>query len=372
MQDVQLVRRSGSLVDRTKVKNPNVKVNWQATPKDLVSFLYFDGFKIKDNRSPGTSGITFDAPTATFHQDNAYTGTPLHGLWKLADDRVVTSNMFVSAKYAYYNTGFLLTPEGGMDLSSGRDLVGARSYGSTVQSSNIRPQMTVNVDANSFATAFGAAHDVKYGFGFRRVNATTTTLWPGNGILALAQTPTVAFAQLFREGSGTNQTRYLDFYAGDTISKGRATIDVGVRYDHQGGRALAGTTAANRAFPTLVPGLVFAGYDSPFVWNNVSPRGGISYALDEARKTVAHASYARFAGQLESGTVGFMTPSSSAGVAVYRWNDLNGDHLASADEVLTSQFVAAANGFNPSNPTAVTSSHRIDPSLDAPITQTLV
>ena len=75
-QDVRLVRRSGNLVDRTQVKNPNLKVNWQATPKDMVSFLYFDGFKIKDNRSPGTSGITFDAPTATFHQDNAYTEQP--------------------------------------------------------------------------------------------------------------------------------------------------------------------------------------------------------------------------------------------------------------------------------------------------------
>ena len=88
-QDVRLVRRTGTLVDRTQLKNPNVKLNWQATPKDMVSFLYFDGFKIKDNRSPGTSGITFDAPTATFHQDNAYTDNPLHGLFKIADDRVV-------------------------------------------------------------------------------------------------------------------------------------------------------------------------------------------------------------------------------------------------------------------------------------------
>ena len=71
-QDVRLVRRAGALVDKTELKDPNVKLNWQATSKDLVSFLYFDGFKIKRFRSPGTAGITFDAPTATFHQDNAY------------------------------------------------------------------------------------------------------------------------------------------------------------------------------------------------------------------------------------------------------------------------------------------------------------
>ena len=76
IQDMSLVRRAGTLVDRTQLKNPNVKVNWQASGKDMVSFLYFDGFKIKDNRSPGTPGITLDAPTATFHQDNAYTDNP--------------------------------------------------------------------------------------------------------------------------------------------------------------------------------------------------------------------------------------------------------------------------------------------------------
>src|SRR3954464_6536538 len=334
-QDVRLVRRTGALVDRTQVKNPNVKVNWQATKKDMLSVLYFDGFKIKDNRSPGTSGITSDAPTATFHQDNAYTSNPLHGLFKLADDRVVRPNMFLTAKYAYYNTGFVLTPEGGMGLASGRDLTTARSYGSTVQSSNVRPQMTVNVDLNSFLNGIGASHDVKYGAGWRRVNATTGTLWPGNGILGVVQTPTTVIAQVFREGSGTNRTQYVNAYVADTISKGRATIDLGVRYDHQGGQALPSVTAANPAFPALVPGLNFAGYDAPFTWNNISPRAGLTWALDESRKTVARASYARFAGQLDSASVGMMNPSSSAGVAVYRWSDVNGDHLPSADEVLT-------------------------------------
>src|SRR3954469_10344544 len=113
LQDVQLVRRAGALVDETKLKNPDVKLNWQATKKDMINFLYFDGFKIKDGRSPGVTGILFDAPTATYHQDNAYTDSPFHGLWKIADDRVIGSNMFLSAKYAFFNTGFILDPVGG-------------------------------------------------------------------------------------------------------------------------------------------------------------------------------------------------------------------------------------------------------------------
>jgi hypothetical protein len=104
----------------------------------------------------------------------------------------------------------------------------------------------------------------------------------------------------------------------------------------------------------------------------VSPRAGFTYALDQARKTVARASYSRFAGQLDSASVGYMNPSSSAGVAVYRWLDVNSDHLAQADEVQLNQFVAAANGFNPANPTAVTSANRINPDLRAPVTQSVV
>ncbi len=151
VQDVQLVRRTGSLVDRTQLKNPNVKVNWQASKKDMVSFLYFNGSKIKDNRSPGTAGITIDAPTATFHQDNAYTDFPLHGLWKLADDRVVSlehvplGEVRVLQHRLHADARRRHEPELGP-----RPLRRARSYGSTVQSQNIRPQMSVNLDLNSF------------------------------------------------------------------------------------------------------------------------------------------------------------------------------------------------------------------------------
>ena len=91
--------------------------------------------------------------------------------------------------------------------------------------------MSANFDLNSFLTRGSASHDLKYGFQWRRVNATTGTLWPGNGILALQNSPTALFAELFRQGRGTNRASYLDFYAGDTISLNRMTFDLGVRYD---------------------------------------------------------------------------------------------------------------------------------------------
>ncbi|MFN8061053.1 MAG: TonB-dependent receptor [Vicinamibacterales bacterium] len=372
IQDVRLVRRAGALVDRTQLKNPNLKLNYQATKKDMVSFLYFDGFKIKEGRSPGTTGILFDAPSATYHQDNAYTDNPLHGLWKIADDRVMNANLFLSAKYAYYNTGFVLDPIGGLDQQAGRSFTTAQSFGSINQSLNVRPQQTANVDLNSFVGGFGGDHDLKYGFGYRTVDAVAGTLWPGNMILGIENSPTDFRAQVFRQGSGGNRANYLDVYVGDTIQRDRVTVDIGLRYDQQWGKALPSDTKANAAFPTVVPGLSFAGYDTPFTWKNLSPRAGITYALDAARKTVARASYSRYAGQLNTGTVGFLNPSSTAGSATYRWNDLNGDHFAQANEVLLDQFITSGGGFNPANPSAVTSANVLDPNLKAPITQSIV
>jgi hypothetical protein len=371
LQDIRLVRRAGALIDRTRLESSMIKLNWQAGRRDMVNFVFFNGSKIKDYRSPGL--VQFDAPTATFHQDNAYSGFPLHGLWKIGDDRVIGSSLFLSGKYAYYNTGNALTPMGGMDMQAGRSAVASRSYGSFQRSVSARPQHTVNADLNWFGRMFGVSHAAKYGAGYRKVDIYTEAMWPGNGILAIEQSATDLRAQVFRQGNGGNRVKYLDLYAGDSIALNRMTIDFGLRYDRQWGAALPSETLGNAAFPQLVPGLQFAGYDAPFTWNDVSPRAGINVALDASRRTMARASYSRQPSQLASTAVGYVNPSSNAGSITFRWVDTNQDHFAQADEVnLAQQVGSPGGGFNPANPTAVTSTNQIDPDLAAPATQSFV
>src|SRR5206468_1112410 len=218
-----------------------------------------------------------------------------------------------------------------------RNFTTAQSFGSVNQSLNVRPQQVVNVDVNSFLNGFGGSHEVKYGAGYRTTDAISGTLWPGNMILAIENSPTDLRAQVFRQGLGGNRANYLDFYVGDTVTHSRATIDVGVRFDRQWGKALPSTTLSNKAFPNAVPGFTFNGYDTPFTWNNVSPRAGITYAVDEARKTILRASLAIYAGQLNTGTAGFMNPPSTAATATYLWFDTNSDHPAQADEELLAE-----------------------------------
>jgi hypothetical protein len=368
-QDVRLFRRSTGAVDSTTLRNPFVKANWQATPRDLVNVLYYNGYKIKHNRPPGV--VAIERPEATFHQDNFYSDFPVHGLVKIGDDRVIGSHMFLSAKYAYFNTGVGLTPEGGMDAQAGRNIVTQTAYGSFQRQISARPQHTATADLHSFVSRWGASHDVKYGGGFRKVDAFTENQWPGNGILAITQTPTDLRAMVYREGNGGNRAKYFDLYAGDMISSGRFTIDFGVRYDRQWGAALPSSSAANPAYPALVPGITFAGYEAPFTWNTWSPRAGVNYAIDQERKTIARVSFSRFAGQLSTGTIGFANTAANLGGILYRWADLDGDGYAQAAEVNTAIQLATSN-INAANPTSAVSPNRIDPNLEAPRTSSVI
>jgi hypothetical protein len=371
-QDIRLVRRAGNLIDRTVLKTMNAKGNWQATSKDMINVLWFLGAKEKYGRGIGRSGIA-DVSSSTWDQGGAYIPDRPQGLLKIEDNHVFTSSLFVSARYGYYNTGFGLVPKGGLDMNAGESQLLGQSFGSYQQSLNIRPQHTANVDANYFKEAFGAAHDVKFGGGFRRVTSTLGTLWPGNMIRAFEDSETLKYGRVYREGLGTDRVEYLSFYVGDTISRGRMTLDVGARYDRQWGKALPSATQANPAFPELMPGIVFSGYDTPFTWNDVSPRVGMTYALDDSRKTLLRASFSRYSGQLDTTVVGYSNLSANVGFIDYPWEDSNGDHLAQANEIRTDlPYITFGGGFDPANPTSVESVDIVDPELKAPHTMSFV
>jgi hypothetical protein len=366
-QDIRLYRQAARGTDRTVLKTYNAKINWQATSKDMVNFLFFNGDKIKEGRAPGNA--LFEPTSARFNQGNFYTDNPLHGLWKIEDNRVFSNSLFVTGKYAYYNTGFTLNSIGSFSEQMGISPLRGQTFGSTNGNFFTRPQHTVNVDGNAFRTFGGKSHDFKFGMGWRRTDIYAQTLYPGNGVVAYENSITDFRARIYREGAGTDRAQYLNFYLGDSMNLGRVTLDLGVRYDRQWGESLPAKNLSNTAFATVVPGIDFPGYEAPFHWSDISPRVGLTYALDEGGKSIVRASFSRNAGQLTAVNtfVGYANPSSSAGWVEYPWNDLNGDHLAQTNEVLVNQpLLSSGGGFNTANPTAVTSANKIDPDFKAP------
>jgi hypothetical protein len=365
-QDIRLFRNATNALDETLLKTHNMKGNWQITDKDMFSVLWFLGSKQKFGRQTGRAQV--ESRNATWNQDNFFPDSRPHGLLKFEDNHIFNPNLYANFKYAYYGTGFTLFPVGGLDGQAGISSRLGQTFGTTNAFNFLRPQTTVTGDANYFKEGWGGSHEFKFGAGYRRAEGSSQTLWPGDMVVALDNSVTDQRARLYREGAGGNIAEYYHFYVGDTYTRERFTLNLAVRYDRQGGFAKASSTQSNKAFPNLVPGIKFDGYDAPFTWNNLSPRVGFTYALDAQHKTLLRASFTRYAGQLSTGIIGYSNPSASVGFADYRWVDLNGDNLAQPNEVRTDQGVISfGGGFNPADPSGVSSADRIDPDLKAPV-----
>ena len=131
--------------------------------------------------------------------------------------------------------------------------------------------------------------------------------WSGSEVVAHINPGNDNFALAYRARVVNFVGENYDAFIGDTISKGRFTVNAGLRWDRQKAANDASTAPANTLFPDLLPSLSFDGTAPTIDWNDISPRVGVTYALDERRKTVLRASYARYAGQLNP----FETTSAS-------------------------------------------------------------
>ena len=81
-------------------------------------------------------------------------------------------------------------------------------------------------------------------------------------------------------------------YLSDTFAKDRLTVNLGLRYDHQTSGNLPTSATGHPLIPNSLPSLDFDGGGTGASWDNISPRIGFTYALNESRKTVLRANYA--------------------------------------------------------------------------------
>jgi hypothetical protein len=170
---------------------------------------------------------------------------------------------------------------------------------------------------------------------------------------------------VYRDQNVFYSGKYMNFYIGDVLTKNRFTMNVGVRFDKQTARNDASSVAANSSYPNLLPSLDYSGNTEDIIdWQDWSPRLGLSYALDDARKTVLRASYASYASQLSFGNVSFENPVAASYLA-YGWNDTNGDRKVQGGEINFGDLQYYSN-VNPANPGAVgTTSNKVDRDYEA-------
>jgi hypothetical protein len=96
--------------------------------------------------------------------------------------------------------------------------------------------------------------------------------------------------------------------------------------------------------PNLLPALTGQAANDVVVLNSVTPRIGLTYALDDSRRTLARASYSMFASQLPSNQATVLGTIQYSTIYFYG-TDTNGDRQVQASE-LTGNLTTGAGGFN--------------------------
>jgi hypothetical protein len=352
------IRNLRQVPDRTVLKNYLGKLNWQATGNDMVSLFWFNGAKIKLGRAGSAANFGLPNTEGTFwDQGNFYPGQP-HGFTKAEWNHTFGPSFFLSAKGSYYSTGFTLKAQGDDSVPFIIDNLAGVARGTANTRSFSRPMYTGNLDGNYFFAGLGGGHELKFGGSWRRTDATSTDVYPAGGLQLILNVSSNR-ARFYRQVATGKRTDYATAYLADTFTRGRLSLNLGLRFDRQTGGNLPSSVPAQSLIPNDLPGLDYPGGGTGVSWNDLSPRAGFSYALDEGRKTVVRASYARYAGQLSIVDTGWDNPLGTTYLE-HEWVDANRD----------GQFQMSERGrqtrvfnFDPDNPNAVSSVNQIDPNF---------
>jgi hypothetical protein len=360
--DIRVLRLTQT-EDRTLLENYTAKLNWQASSKDMISLFWFQGEKGKFGRA---SVSLQEEDSHLWDQGGAYKEGFPRGFSKLEWDRVFGPSFILNTKLSYYNNGFGLHPRSGLDTREYQDFVNQVAYGSNYDISYLRPQWTGSMDARYFK----GSHELRFGGAFRRTGHESIRTQPADRVQIRFYSDGNQ-ARFFRDGVVATRTNHLSFYAGDTWTRDRLTINAALRFDRQTAFSLPTSALANPAIPDLMPSLDYPGSDGNVVeWNNLTPRLGVTFALDEARKTVLRASFARYAGTLPTASAGWTNPVATSYMQ-YPWTDFNGDGDMQIGEVDFAATPTTGN-FDPENPTAAESPNQVDPDYSANIDNEIV
>jgi len=268
--------------DKTVFKNYALKTDGVINQAIRGNFTFYENNKIKNGRSAG--------PIRPAETSWDQTGPTKY--YKGEGNFVIGSKMFATAKYAHLEGGFQLAPEGGLNKDYYID-DGGVAHNTFYQYQSIRPQDYVSGDASYFA----GKHELKFGGAWRSTPVTTEQIWPASHLIASWDGYPDMFVQVARDYQAATAAKYMNGFVTDTISLDRLTIIGGLRFDHQESSLGASNVPGVAGIPVLPP-LSAPAVQGVYKWNNVTPRVGVTFAVDEARKTVVRASYAMFASQL--------------------------------------------------------------------------
>jgi len=393
--------------DRTLLQTTNLKAEVQLFHGNKATI--FNNFAKKERNARGADDLH---PIETTTPQGAVPSSYGKYLWntgpnptfKFGDQWVVSDRLLVDLQYAHIGNNFTLgfqTP----DLSNVEPslIVSTGLNGrSTTASVFIRPVNSLTFNSNYFLPGkLGGDHAFRFGGYWRDSNTTSithtggfaTVRFPTSTAQDCSLAATGCQVDIARDGYTVYDLKNYSAYVQDTITHGRLTMQLGIRYDYNkdiagaadiianplatcvAGSAVPCTSPAASVSPTgsWLPGLSFPGADPNVAFNNFSPRLGLTYDLAGTGKTLARANYARYYGQVGNGGVaGTINPVGQTTLR-YPWIDTNHNGVADVGEIsLSANPASASTNWSASNPALTVSANTVDPGLKNDTTDEII
>jgi len=383
--------------DTTVLNNYNAKLSAQVFKNNQASMFFNAAEKVRNARDGSDL-----RPLETTYRQLGVTRTDLGSNWwktgmpksyKWTDRQIFSDRFMVEGSYSHVGNNFTLTFHE-EDLRSVQPLnelstgAYARSYQEAVY---VRPTDSVDVTANYFLpNTFGGDHALKFGFKYRDDIAHTESMWGGDAVARVRNGAPVE-ANLYRRGLTEYGLENRSFFIQDTVTRGKFVFNLGLRYDYQTDHANAANVSASPFFgkatyagvyngvtyPGAVfnqlPELAFKGAEAGVSLKNLSPRIGVTYDFGGDGRNVVKLNYSRYVSQLGTGSLSSTYNTVAATFVRYPWVDVNGDRFIQANEVvLTSAPLSWTAGYDYNNPTATSTSGKVDDGLSMDTTDEFI
>jgi hypothetical protein len=384
--------------DRTLLQTTNLKAEVQLFKGNKITL--FNNFAKKERNARGASDLN---PIETTTPQSAVPESYGKHLWntgpnptyKFGDQWVVSDRLLVDVTYAHIGNNFTLgfhSPELA-DVQPTFIIPTTLNGRSGASSVFIRPVNSVTVNTSYFLPAvMGSDHAFKIGGTWHDANSTSinhtggygTVRFPTDATLATSGCTSLAVGcqvDLTRDGFSAYDLTNASAFVQDTITHGRTTLQLGVRYDYNHDTALAASIVANPLATCVagssvactpsgstggswLPAINFNGADPGVKFNNFSPRLGFTYDLQGNGKTLARANYAIYYGQVGTGAIASTINPVGSTTLRYPWVDLNRNNVADSGEIaLSATPLSASTNWSAANPANTVSANSVDPNL---------
>jgi hypothetical protein len=363
--------------DLTELNNYNWKLQYVPFNNNKLTFQNTWAEKVRNARD---ASVTRPIET-TFRQKAVSSDFGAFGwltgpspFWKAADQHVFSDRLLVDVMWSHLGNNFTLD----FHEDSLRDVQAAfetttGAWSRSFQALNfLRPTNSFDITGSYFLPAkMGGDHSLKFGYRWR--SAHSTSIGHHGGYADARFTNGIAnSADMWRDQYSESHLTTNALYFQDSYTRGRLTLNLGIRVDRQDDFAVAADVPANPLIPTQLPAVSFPGADAGVVWTDFSPRLGLTYDLTGDGKTVFSSSYAAYYGQMAPGQLSGVLAATGAIQVRYPWTDLNGDRFVSANELDLNTILARSPAYDPANPGNFRTAGTVDPNVKSDRTREFI